>query len=130
MKYRKRIDIPVTRRVAIKHCQDVRPDRLADLGLFLKSIVEGLHDQLSADIGIPEALRQPVRQSAHSSRSWFRTELKMNPPRLGSVLDNVLLLPVRIRSPCRIQLLQWGGNCCLLGHHIISIGSSHGHLNA
>src|SRR5262245_16672204 len=60
---KQRLDIAVARRVAIVDRQHVGPRRLGDLRLRLERILESLHDELAADVGVAEPQRQALGKS-------------------------------------------------------------------
>ena len=56
------IDIAVAGGVAVEGGDDVGARRVADLGLGLDRVIEGVDDQVGADVGIAEALREAMGQ--------------------------------------------------------------------
>jgi hypothetical protein len=67
-------------RIAVVNRLDVGSRRIADLGIGVDGFGEGLGDELGAQIGIAEPLRQALDQGVFE----LRMAPKINPPRLGS----------------------------------------------
>ena len=62
------LNVAITRRITVKHGQQVGARRNTDIRVGVQRIFKALHDQLSTDIRISEPLRQPVTQCFFKTR--------------------------------------------------------------